>query len=179
MKILGNINSLKKSIEQSYNAKLKAIEEETKQKIAEINNAAKKQMDETVSKLQLDTESDVSKTYSRILSEETMEVKKKYEEEREACIREVFSEAEKQADKKAHSPVYMKYLASKAPKGKFDVIGDSQYYKKKFSKIKVVKQGFHGIKLVSDDVTYDFSIESAIASKKDILRHKVNEVLFG
>ncbi len=177
MKVLGNINALKKSIEQTYSDKIKAIDNETKEKVAEINSKAKKEMDEKVSKMQLDTESEVSKTYSRLISEETMTVKKQYEEKREAYINEIFDEAEKQAATIAHSDGYLKLVKSKAPKGKFDIVADSTYYEKEFSGLKTSKE-FHGLKFVSAEVTYDFSIESSIASKRDVLRHIINEKLF-
>ena len=177
VKVLGNVNSLKKSIEKSYSDKIKAIDEETKEKVAEINSRAKKEMDEKVAKLKLDTESEVSKTYSRLISEETMEVKKGYEEKREAYINEVFDDAIDQASKIAHSEAYLKLVKSKAPTGKFDIIADSSYYEKEFPGVKTSK-GFHGIKFVSDEVTFDFSIESSIASRRDILRHVINERLF-
>ncbi len=177
MKVLGNINTLKKSIEKTYSDKIKAIDNETKEKIAEINSKAKKQMDERISKMQLDTESEVSKTYSRLISEETMIVKKQYEEKREAYINEIFDESEKQATTIAHSEAYLKLVKDKAPTGKFNIMADSTYYEKEFSGLKICK-GFYGIKFVSDEVTYDFSIESSIASKRDILRRIINEKLF-
>jgi len=178
MKVFGNANALKKSIEKTYSDKVKEIDNGAKEEIKEINDQAKKEMDELVAKLQLATESEVNKTYSRKISEQTMEVKKRYEEQREACINEVFEEAEKQAAKIAHSAAYTKFVKKNMPKGRFTIVADGPYFKKAFPRAKV-ERGFHGIKFVSNEVTFDFTLNSAIASKRDALRHMVNEKLFG
>lgn len=177
MEILGNVNSLKKSIEKDYEKKIRQIEEDAKEKAAEISKNAKKETEELISKMRLDSESEANKAYSLIISEETMNVKKKYEEKREAYINEIFAEAKKQSPAVAKSPLYIKFVKKNAPKGGFDAVTDNDACKKLFPNARISK-GFSGVRFVSDDVTYDFSIEAAIESKKDVLRHTINEKLF-
>ena len=73
---------------------------------------------------------------------------------------------------------YAAYVKKNMPKEKdFLVIGDSDYYKKFFPKLKV-DENIIGLKFESEGLIYDSTLDNMIGAKKDVLRHEVSKVLF-
>lgn len=178
MEIYGNVEALKGAIEKKYSSKIKEVEKETEKQLAEIDKELKKKLELLKARMKTTTDAEVKKTHSMILSSEKLKAKKEFEEKREALIDEVFKKAEKKALKIAHSKEYMDYVKSNVPeKEGIDAIGDGEYYKKEFPKLKVDKS-IVGIKFESEGVIYDFTLNNIIASKKDVLRQEVSKILF-
>lgn len=178
MEIFGNVEALKGAIEKKYLAEIKKIEKEKEKQLAKIDKELNKKLELLKSHMKTITDAAINKTYSMVLSREKIKAKKEFEEKREAIIDAVFKEAEKKAKKIGHSKEYIDYVKRNMPKEKdFLVIGDSDYYKKFFPKLKVDKN-IVGVKFKSEDVIYDFTLDNMISSKKDILRHAISKILF-
>ena len=178
MEIYGNIESLKGSIEKRYSFEIKKVEEDRKKQVMEIGKELKNQLTLLNSNMKTIIDAEVKKAHSMILSEEKLKAKKEFEEKRESLINKVFKEAEKQAKKIAHTQEYADYVQENMPKEKgFSIIGDSDYYKTIFPEMDIDKN-IIGIKFESKGLVYNFTLNSIIDSKKDILRHEVSKTLF-
>ena len=178
MEIFGNIETLKGAIEKKYTSEIKKIEKETEKQLAEVDKELKKKLELLRAKIKTETDAEVKKTHSMILSSEKLKAKKEFEEKREELIESVFKEAEKKASKVAHSEEYIDYVKSNMPdKEGLTVIGDAALYEKHFPGIKVDKS-IVGIKFESEGVIYDFTLDNMISSKKDVLRQEVSKILF-
>ncbi len=178
MEIFGNIEALKGSIEKRYSMDIKNVEKDKEKQLREIDKELKGKLELLRANMKTETDAEVRKVHSMILSEEKLKAKKEFEEKRESLINAVFKDAEKQAKKIVHSKVYVDYIKKDMPKQKgFSMIGDGAYYKKFFPKIKVSK-GIVGVKFESEGLVYDFTLNNIITSKKDILRHEVSKTLF-
>lgn len=179
MEVFGNVEGLKDYIEKRYSSEIKLIKAEKEKQLEEIDKILKKELELLRSHMKTLTNADVKKAYSMILSEERLKAKKEFEEKREAIINSVFAEAEKKAEKIVHTSEYIDFVRKNMPQEKgLLVVGDSNYYKKAFPKVKVDKNML-GLKFESEGVTYDFTLDNMIASKKEILRQEVSRILFG
>lgn len=179
MEVFGNVEGLKSSIEKKYSSEIKLIKAEREKQLKEVDKKLKKELELLRSQMETLTDADVKKAYSKILSEEKLKAKKEFEEKREAIINSIFAEAEKKALKIVHTSEYINFVKKNRPKEKgLLVVGDSNYYKKSFPKIKLDKN-ILGLKFESEGVIYDFTLDNIIASKKDVLRQEVSRILFG
>lgn len=180
MEVFGNVDALKKSIEKKYSLKIKDVEKERDKHLAEIDRDIKKELNLLKSKMKNATDSEVKKMYSIVLSEEKLKSKKEFEEKRESLINSVFEEAKKKARKIAHSKEYLSYVDKNMPKGEkgLSIIGDSDFYKKEFPDLKI-DENIIGLKFKSSELTYDFTLDNTINSKRDVLRHEISKILFG
>ncbi|MBW2981216.1 V-type ATP synthase subunit E [Candidatus Woesearchaeota archaeon] len=178
MQVFGNVESLKKAIENKYSSIIKDAEKEKQKQLAEIDKELKKKLELLKSHMKTETDAEVKKTTSMILSAAKLKAKKEFEEKREAIIESVFEGAEKKARDIAHSKDYTDFVKKSMPNTKgLSVAGDSDYYSKVFPELKVDKN-IIGVKFESEKLVYDFTLDSIIASKKDILRHEVSKILF-
>lgn len=178
MEVFGNVGALKGAIEKKYSTKIKEAEKEKEKQLVEIDRETKKKLELLRSHMNVVIEAEAKKAYSMILSGENLKIKKEFEEKRESLINEVFKEAEKRAKRIAHSDMYIDYVKENTPKeNNLTIIGNSDYYKKIFPKLKVDKS-IVGIKLQSEWAIYDFTLDNLINSKKDVLRHEISKVLF-
>lgn len=179
MEVFGNVEGLKNFIEKRHSSEIELIKLEKEKQLKEADKKLKKELELLRSHMKTLTDADVKKAYSKILSEEKLKAKKVFEEKREAIINSVFAEAEKKAAKIVHTSEYINFVKRNMPQEKgLLVIGDSNYYKKAFPKIKVDKS-ILGLKFESEGAIYDFTLDNLIASKKEILRQEVSRVLFG
>jgi len=178
MEVFGNVEALKGAIEKKYSSKIRDVEKDRDKQLAEIDKELKKKLELLKSRMKTTTGAAIKKTHSMILSSEKLKAKKEFEEKREALIESVFAKAEKKAKTVAHSKEYLDFVKKSVPKdNNLSVIGDSDYYKKDFPKLKIDKK-IVGLRFESEDIIYDFTLDNLIASKKDVLRHEVSKILF-
>jgi vacuolar-type H+-ATPase subunit E/Vma4 len=179
MEAFGNIEGLKKAIQQKYSLKIREVEKERDKELKSIEKDLKKALKLQESRMKTNTDAAAKKTYSMILSSEKLKAKKEFEEKREALIEAVFRNARKQARTVAHSREYVDFVAKNAPKEPGIIIkGDAELYKQTFPELHL-DESLLGIKFVSEGVIYDFTLDNMIDSKKDILRQEVSNILFG
>lgn len=177
MEIFGNVEALKGAIEKKYSSKIKEIEKEKEKQLGEIDEELKKKLELLRSHMKTIMDAEVNKAYSMILSGEKLKAKKEFEEKREALIDAVFKEAEKKAKSIVHTKEYIDFVNKNMPKEESLVIGDGDYYKKFFPKLKIDKN-IMGLRFESEGVIYDFTLDNMIEAKRDVLRHEVSKVLF-
>ena len=178
MEVYGNVEALKKAIEKKYSSMVKDIEKEKAEQLAEIGKELKGKLELLKSHAKTERDAEVKKTSSMISSSAKLSAKKEFEEKREAIIESVFEKAEKKAKDVAHSKEYTNFVKKTMPDAKgLSAKGDSDYYKELFPGLKTDKS-IIGVKLEAEGVVYDFTLDSIIASKKDILRHEVSKILF-
>lgn len=178
MQVFGNVEALKKAIEKKYSSMIKDIEKDKEKQLADIAKELKEKLSLLKSHMETETDAEVKKTTSMILSSARLNAKKEFEEKREAIIESVFKEAEKRAKEIVHTDEYIDFVKKNMPKAKgLSVIGDSDHYKEPFPDLKVDKD-IIGLKFESEGAVYDFTLDNIIASKKDVLRHEVSKVFF-
>jgi vacuolar-type H+-ATPase subunit E/Vma4 len=178
MEVFGNVEALKKAIEKKYSSMIKDIEKEKETQLVEIDKELKKKLGLLRSHMKTETDAETKKAGSMILSAAKLQAKKEFEEKREAIIESIFDKAKKKAKDVAHSSEYTDFVKKNMPDTKgLSVIGDSDYYSKLFPDLKIDKK-IIGVKFEAEGVVYDFTLDSIIASKKDILRHEVSKILF-
>lgn len=178
MEVFGNVEALKKAIEKKYSSMIKDIEKEKEEQLAEIDKELKKKLELLRPHMKTEIDAEVKKTTSMISSAAKLKAKKEFEEKREAIIESVFEKAMKKAKDIAHSKDYTDFVKKNMPGTKgLSATGDSDYYKKVFPELKV-DRNIIGVKFESERLVYDFTLDSIIASKRDILRHEVSKILF-
>lgn len=178
MEIFGNVEALKGAIEKKYVSKIKEVEKEKGKELKEIEKELTNKLELLRSHMKTATDAEVKKAHSMILSAEKLKAKKEFEEKRESIILSVFKEAEKRAKEIAHTEEYLDFVAKDMPEEKKTaIVGDDKYYKTAYPKMKV-RKGIIGLKFESKDVTYDFTLDNLISSKRDVLRQEVSKVLF-
>lgn len=179
MKVFGNIKGLKKAIKEKYSSKIDDIKRERNKEIEKINNELKERVKLKKSNMKVILESERKKAFSMVMSSTELKSKSEFEEKRESLIMSVVKEAYEKAKKIVHTKQYLDFVKKNMPKDKsLSIIGDSDFYKKDFSKIKIDKS-IVGIKFIGEYITYDFTLDNLISSKKEILRHEINKILFG
>ncbi len=179
MKVIGNIESIKKSIEQRYQKELAEANKVIEQQIAEMKSQAEEKISLMRAKMKVNAEQDAKKEEAKIISEEKLKAKRAYEEKREGLINAVFEEAEKEKVKKAHTKAYIDFVKKQMPEGRLTAIADSDYYKKDIKAEKwEIDKSITGIKFVRDNMIFDFTMDAALNSYKERLRHVVSETLW-
>ncbi len=178
MEIFGNAEYIKKVIEERYNLKIKELEKERDKSLEELRIKFENEIKLLRIQMKNKKETEVKKVYSMIFNEEKLKAKKEFEEKRNSLIESVFKEAKKRAKDFVHSKAYIEYIKKNMPKEKVEIIGDSDYYRKFFPKLKIDKS-LIGIIFKSKNIVYDFTLDNIINSKKDILRHELSKILFG
>ncbi|MBN2457915.1 hypothetical protein JXB31_02165 [Candidatus Woesearchaeota archaeon] len=180
MEIYGNVESIKQAIQKKFDDDIKAADNEKKAQIEGIMREAKEKEELISARISTMTESEVKKATSKIKSEEILKAKTEFEQKREEIIDKIFEMAIKNARKLAHEKGYIEMVKKSLPKEQhYELICDSDAYKRSFPKAKLkIDKDIIGIKVLAGDVTYDFTIDSEIKSKKDILRNKISGVLF-
>ncbi|MBW2989148.1 V-type ATP synthase subunit E [Candidatus Woesearchaeota archaeon] len=178
MEVFGNVDALKESIQKRYSSEIKEIEKDNKKRLDIINRDLKGKLGILSSRTKAISKAEMDKAHSMILSEEKLKAKKEFEEKRESLIGEVFEEAKKKAKDIVHSSRYVNFVRKSMQQKKgFSVIGDSDYYKDFFPELEV-DDSIIGLKFMSKSVSYDFTLNNIIASKKDALRQEVSRILF-
>jgi vacuolar-type H+-ATPase subunit E/Vma4 len=175
MEVLGNVDKLKKSIETKFDQKIKDIDSERKEQLAIVKKELKKKLELLSVHMKTATDSEAKKTYSMLLSTEKLKAKKKFEEKRESMIQKIFLTAQKKAKKVTQSDEYLEFVNKNKPENA-QVIGDS-YFKKHFPEIKA-DDNIIGVKFNAKGIVFDFTLDSMVASKSDLLRHEISQVLF-
>ena len=101
------------------------------------------------------------------------------EEERERMIADVFSAAEKEAEKFAAGKKYVDFVKKNVPKGeKLEVFGGSPAYKSAFPNMQLDKN-LNGLVFRGENVEYNFTVARMMEAKKEELRNSVTKALFG
>ncbi|MBU0628242.1 MAG: hypothetical protein KKC75_03565 [Nanoarchaeota archaeon] len=178
MQVFGNIGNLKRAIEKKYSDKVKQAEKERDKQLEEIDRELKKKISVMRSHSDTVIETDSKRAFLRILSEERLKAKSEFEAKREKLIESVFKEAAKKAKDVAHSKRYAEYVKSNMPDGDgFSLVGDDKYYMEDFPGI-AVEKGAIGIRVESEGMIYDFTLDNIIESKKEALREEVSKALF-
>ncbi len=178
MEVYGNVDALRKAIEKKYSSMVQSIEKDRKQQIDIMLQEAKEKISLLKAHMKTETDSEAKKTSSMALSAAMLSAKKDFEEKREALIESVFGKAAAKSKDIAHSKEYVDFVKKSLGSLKnLSAIGDSDYYKKDFPSIKIDKK-ITGLKFEAEGVVYDFTLDSMIASKRDILRHEVSKILF-
>ena len=179
MKVYGNAEGLKKVLEKTYAKKIAEVRKETDAKISEINSEAQKEISQIEDQARTDAQAAAREATQRVLNEEKLNAKKKFEEEREKMIQKVFEEVRVQAPKVAAKKEYLAFVKKNSPKEKgLEILGSSTSYKKTYNKMKLDKN-IVGLKFQSSDMVYDLSLDGAIEAKKDTVRRTITKNLFG
>ncbi len=181
MEIYGNIDGLKQAIEKKYADEIKKIEDETSSIIKQLEKESNNKISLKKSRISTLTNAEIRKATSKISSEENLKAKKEFEQKREDVINQVFDMAFKKAVTIAHSRKYIDFLKKNMPNEakKYEITADSDFYKEYFPEAKInIDNTIIGIKFRVGEITYDFTLDGAIKSQKDILRNKVSKTIF-
>jgi vacuolar-type H+-ATPase subunit E/Vma4 len=177
MQIYGNIQALKKGIEEKYAKEIRDIDKDITSQIREINKETDKKVNLMKADQKTVREEEVRKTKSRVMNEEKLKAKKAFEEAREKMIDSVFKDAEKKLGKKANEKAYIDLVKKKIPKDAQAIVGDA-VLKKHFSNAKMDKTVI-GVKFKSENIIYDFSLNGLLESRKEHLRSVITKSLWG
>jgi vacuolar-type H+-ATPase subunit E/Vma4 len=179
MKVYGNIEGLKQKIKENYENMALEIEKEETREIELIEEETNEKIRELTAQAEIEKEALALTAKARVLNEEKLKAKRKFEGEREKIIQSVFLEIEKDKKKIAESNEYIKFVKTELPKKeKLIAKGGSPKYKKDFKKIKIDKK-IAGMVFSSEETIYDFTIESLVAGKEERIREKAIKELFG
>ncbi len=180
MEVYGNLDAVKQAIEQKYSAEINAINKEANGAIALIKKESESQLKAEKARTDLLVEAESKKAYAKILSEQKLKAKQEFESKREAMINKVFAAAENKAPKMVEDKKYIDFVMKNLPKGEDLVVYahiDSYKESLPVDSVKVDKS-LVGVKFVAGNIEYDFTLDSAINSRKEQLRHAISEVLF-
>ncbi|MHA1911348.1 MAG: hypothetical protein ACTSYA_06605 [Candidatus Kariarchaeaceae archaeon] len=178
MKVEGNLDHLKKEIENSYKEKLmefkKHADLEFKEEKKQIDEGQKKALERANNEL----DEEEKKVFKSTLSEEKLTAKKDYENKREALINKVFDEASNKAKKTLISKDYLSFVKKFLKEnGEAKIIGGYKEYNKTFKDAELDEK-VNGILVKKDKMIFDFTYTKFIESRKLDLRHKVSNILF-
>lgn len=178
MQVFGDERKLKEFIKDKYDSKIKELDSEYQEKIREAEAQIEEKIEEKKRALDAETQKEITQAKSKTLSEERLKAKQNFEKTREKLITETLEQVEDGLMAQAHSKEYLEYLKNKTKGLKdFEVIADSDYYKKVFPKYKK-DNSIIGVKLLSGELTYDLTLSTAFNAKKELLRQKASETLF-
>ena len=175
MAVYGDIEGLKKAIEQDYAQKAKEINKETAIRVKEIEKRTEKELADLKTASHKDIEEKKAETRAMVLSEKKMEAKKKFEETREEMIQSVLDDAIKKFPEVMKGKEYDSFVKKNIPTNA-DVFG-SPFFKKQFRKLKS-ESGVSGVRFVKEDISFDLSLEALFEAKEFSVRQKVIETLW-
>lgn len=181
MQVFGKAEELKEFMKKKYDAEIDQLNKENNKQVSYVEADIERELSAMRNKMDAQSHREAEQAKSKTFSEEKLLAKKEFEKTREELIDNVFADIEKALPSLAHSPRYLAYLKKKTKgmdKKKFTVKADGDYYKKLFPKY-TKDTSTVGVKMVSGEVTYDFSLTTALEVNKELLRHEVSEVLFG
>lgn len=178
MQVFGKAEELKEFMRKKYDSDIKEVGKEHELNAQKAKREIEKEVNALKSKARSQTQREVVQARSKTFSEEKLKAKKEFEKTREELIHTVLVRAEKGLPGLVHSKRYLNYLSKKAKGLKnCEVVADSDYYKKLFPKY-TKDPTIIGVKLVSGEVTYDFTLSTAFKANKELLRREVSNVLF-
>lgn len=179
MEVHGNIEELKKAVAKKYELEINKIKADTEKAIKSVHEEHRTKLDALKDQMKQKAHMEVQKAYAKVLSSEKLAAKKAFEERREHLISQVFEKAQKAALEVAHSDQYKEYVKKHIPTTEFSVVADSEQYKDLFKDVSMeVDPHIAGVKLQAGNTIIDLTLDGAIASRKEVLRHGVSKVLF-
>ncbi|MBU0662134.1 MAG: V-type ATP synthase subunit E [Candidatus Diapherotrites archaeon] len=178
MRVYGNMESVKGAIKERYEKEASLIENEAKEKEAAAGTQAEAELEALHEKLSAEADNEAQQAYQRVFNEKKLAAKQEFEAARQEMIEEVFSAAEKEAEKFASGKEYLEFVKKHAPKGNFKVFGGSASYKSAFPNMQVDNE-IKGIIFRGENVEYNFTVERMLDAKKEELRNIVTKALFG
>ncbi|MAF80008.1 hypothetical protein CL629_02930 [bacterium] len=176
MEVYGNIENLKRAIEDGYKAEIREL---NKDKAAQIKkDKAESDGAKTLLQQQFKQEIDAKVLEERtmVLNEQKLATKRKFEEAREAMIQTVLEETKKEFPKIAKSSKYIALVKKTAPKQSKIYCGSG--LKKNF-KGSTEEKGLNGVKCVKNSIIYDMSLDALFEAKESKIREKVIKELWG
>ncbi|MCD6414002.1 MAG: V-type ATP synthase subunit E [Candidatus Diapherotrites archaeon] len=180
MQTFGDVERLKEAIKKKYDAEISAIQRQTEEEIRAIQAETKEKIKLMAANIRSQAEREAVQAESKVLSEERLKAKREFEKTREQLIEKTFSEIRAKLASVAHSKRYLNFIKKKLNEinlEHYTVIADSSYYKTIFPNYTTDKN-IIGVKLVSDNMTYDLTLDTALEAKKDELRLKISELLW-
>jgi len=175
MAVYGDIEGLKKAIEQDYAQKAREVNKGKEASIKEINAGAMEEQDEVEKAAQREIEEKKAETRAMVLNEKKMEAKKKFEESREEMIQSVLDEAKKRFPEEMKGKKYLSFVKKHALAGA-EVFGNP-FFKKQFNRLKP-EAGVSGVRFVKEDIQFNLSLEALFEAKDFAVRQKVIETLW-
>jgi vacuolar-type H+-ATPase subunit E/Vma4 len=175
----GDVEALKRSIKNRYDSEIRDLKKRYEKEKRDIEEKIQREVKSIISEAKIAADREAAQERSRVFSEEKLKAKREFEEAREEVINRVFSEVRKEIPKVTHSPRYIAYLKKKKREldlEKSQAFADGGYYEKVFPKWKK-DAGIVGVRLLSEEAAYDFTLDSVLESKKEMLRMEISKAL--
>jgi len=181
MKSFGDLEQLKKIIEEKYSQEFDEIAKTTKEYTTEIEKEYKVRLEKEQEKIMSETVAEAERVKVKTLIEKKLEAKHQFETVRETYLQGVLESVRKKAINMFHSSHYIKFVKSALPKDlkSYTALGDDTFYKKHL-KLKnfVVDKSVIGVKIIAPPVVYDYTLETLLQAKNEKMRELINKILF-
>lgn len=179
METIGDIEELKKKIEEQYQKQITETEASTQKEVQNIAAQTQEKISLIEEQAQTDAKEAAKEAKQRVFNEQKLKAKKEFEFAREKIVQKVLEEVKKQAPKIALSNEYIGFAKKNAPKGtKITVFGNSPKYKKHFSKM-IFDKSITGLRFESENIVHDMSVDKIIEANEDAIRRIIVEELLG
>jgi len=178
MEAIGNLELLKKRIEDNYSEKPEQFEKETLESFKEKKLKIEEEHKKNVKKIKVELEAEEKKVFKTNLTKEQLNAKKGFEDKREGVMNSTFNLAKKRSKDILLGEDYISQVkAFIRDKGNITIEGNYDEYKQHFLGIKINKRST-GVIVKKGDKIYDFTFNTFMESKKLDLRHKISRILF-
>ena len=180
MKVVGDLRGLERAVKERYRSDTKSLEKEAKARIEKIRDwkSGKVKGIKASRKARLESVQETAKR--RVINEALMAARMEYQREKEKYITGVVEEAQKGLRSLSESPEYWAYLEKNMPKLKsYTAYCGSQSYKKLFGSNMKLDNKITGVKIVTGEKTYDFTLDSLMDSRIGEVKMAASNALFG
>ena len=178
MQVYGNKEGLNNEIEHKYTIQVKEIFDAAESEVSEIIKEADERAEMIIEQAKTDAEIASREAMQRVLNEEKLNAKRKFEDAREKLILEVINKVKNKSKEISKSKEYLAFLKSNNPNEKSaNVYGSETAYKKIFPKMKI-DNSIIGVKIMAEDAVYDFTLENLINSNDEVVRRTITTEMF-
>jgi len=178
MKTYGSFDNILKSIRESTDDEIRKAREDFDKRAYLLEDQYQKHvqlLDEKASEYIEQGKKTITQT---ILQKEHSNQQILLQKHRERLITAVMKEVEARLHKLTKTKRYIDHIRNNIPQGRLtSAYGSSKTYKKYFTKMKLDTK-INGIRLVKNNIIYDFSVELLMSAYKDKLREMASKVLF-
>ncbi|MFC2174540.1 hypothetical protein ACFLQ2_01595 [archaeon] len=180
MQVVGNLRGLEKAVKERYRSDAKSLDSEAKARIKKIRDWQSTQVKEIKASRKARLESVQETAKRRVINEANMAARMEYQREKEKYISSVVDEADKGLKKLSESKEYLDYVKAHLPKLKdYTAYCGSAKYTDLFGDKAKLDKTIVGVKIVSGETTYDFTLDSLMESRVSEVKMAASKALFG
>lgn len=179
MKTVGDPASLKKAVVRHYHSEERELKKEANERIKKIRDWRGARISKIKNSRKARMQSIRETAKRRAINEARLAAQLEYQGKKEETVNLIVDEARKGLKKLSLSKEYFNYVKDRLPSGEYTAYCSDAKYKELFGKNMKIEKGIIGVKIVTGETTYDFTLDSLMDSRMSEVKMAASRTLFG